>query len=123
MSATAAGVRHEAIDPGRLHRAIWLDTERMGPGRYKVEGGRDPHLVDLAAGGCDCADAAYREAVCKHELAAQLREGDPMVIRALRLIVPEPVGSSQRAVYPSNGRSGRDTLRASEATTVETGRR
>ena len=110
VNGTATDAGHEAVDPGRLHRAIWLDIERMGPGRYKVEGGRDPHSVDLAVGGCDCADAAYRKAVCKHELAARLREGDPMVIRALRLIVPEPVGSSRRAMCPSDGRSGRGTL-------------
>ncbi len=122
VNGTTANAGAQGIDPGRLHRAIWLATERMGPGRYEVTGDRDSHLVDLTAGGCDCRDAAYRLAICKHELAARLREGDEVVIRALRLIVPEPVGSSRRAVRPSNRRSGRGTLGVSEAITARTER-
>lgn len=57
------GARHEDIDRARLTRAIWLDTERLGPGRYRVDGGRDQHLADDTR--CDCVDALLHRGPCK----------------------------------------------------------
>ena len=81
----------EDIDRARLVRAVFLNAERLGPGRYSVTGGRELHLVDLTMSErqCDCPDHLWRGNQCKHILAARLREGDEAMIRALRLIVPE----------------------------------
>jgi uncharacterized Zn finger protein len=78
------------IDPCRLERSLQLRAERLGGRRYRVAGGRDAHWVDLADRAvplCDCGDHLWRDAVCKHILAALLREGDPRVLAALGLLV------------------------------------
>jgi uncharacterized Zn finger protein len=74
------------VDPSRLERAIVLRAEREGHGRYRVLGGDQEHWVDLYTAAhprCDCGDHLWREAVCKHILAALLREGNERVIRAI----------------------------------------
>ncbi len=81
------------IDPVRLARAVHLDAEAAGDGRYRVVGGAQMHHVDLrAADGheCDCADYRVRASLCKHVLRAHLAEGDPEVLTALRTLVPRP---------------------------------
>lgn len=77
----AGGVEH-----GRLERCLGLTAVRVGVGRYRVTGGDEPHWVDLRSllvPRCDCGDHLWRERVCKHILAALLREGDPRVIREI----------------------------------------
>lgn len=72
------------IEAGRLERCLGLAVEHVGPGRYVVTGGEEPHWVDLRSRfvpRCDCGDHLWRERVCKHILAALLREGDERVIR------------------------------------------
>jgi hypothetical protein len=72
------------VDTGRLERCLGLVVEPAGPGRYVVTGGDEPHWVDLYSRfvpRCDCGDHLWRERICKHILAAMLREGDERVIR------------------------------------------
>ena len=79
-----------AIELGRLERSLSLAGEPVGDGRYLVVGGSEPHWVDLRSPmypRCDCGDYLWRDAICKHILAARLREGDPGVISALGRLV------------------------------------
>ena len=89
------------VDLGRLERALELRAERVGLGRYAVRGGAQEHWVDLATAGhprCDCGDHLWREAVCKHILAALLREGDARVLAAVgRLMARLREGTAARA--------------------------
>ena len=77
----------EPVDLDRLERGVQLVCGRVGEGRYHVAGGASDHWVDLGATGagpkCDCADYLWRDHVCKHILAAQLREGHSDVIAAI----------------------------------------
>ena len=78
------------VDTRRLERSLGLAGERVAEGRYRVSGGREAHWVDLYTWyhpRCDCADHLWREAICKHILAALLREGNEEVIRALAGLV------------------------------------
>ncbi len=80
----------EAIDAGRLQRAIWLDAERCGDGQYRISGGAAVHLVELYGENgpiCDCRDFLWRGDVCKHLLLSRLLEGDVEVVWALRAII------------------------------------
>ncbi len=74
------------VDLSRLQRSLRLRGERVGRGRYRVTGGRHDHWVDLytmAHPRCDCGDYLWRERICKHILAALLREGDERVLSVL----------------------------------------
>jgi hypothetical protein len=74
------------VDFDRLRRSLALVGERVGEGQYRVTGGEHEHWVDLYTSGhprCDCGDHLWRERVCKHILAALLREGNERVVRAL----------------------------------------
>ena len=74
------------VDLDRLERSLGLTGERVGKGRYRVSGGSQDHWVDLYSAGhprCDCGDHLWRERVCKHILAALLREGHDRVIGRL----------------------------------------
>lgn len=78
------------IDLDRLERSLQLRATRSGPGRFRVHGGAHAHWVDLYTTDlprCDCADHLWREQVCKHILAALLREGDERVLAALHRLV------------------------------------
>ena len=78
------------VDLDRLERSLGLRGERVGHGRYRVTGGTQDHYVDLytmSIPRCDCGDHLWRERVCKHILAALLREGDEMVVGALGTLV------------------------------------
>jgi hypothetical protein len=78
------------VDPGRLERGLGLHLERVGDGQYRATGGMQDHWVDLynaAHPRCDCGDHLWREQVCKHILAAMLREGDERVIGAVAALV------------------------------------
>ena len=80
IDVAAAG----GIESGRLERCLGLEVETAGRGRYLVTGGTEPHWVDLHSRlvpRCDCGDHLWREQICKHILAAMLREGDERVIR------------------------------------------
>ena len=74
------------VDLDRLERSLQLTGERIGVGRYRVSGGSQTHWVDLystAHPRCDCGDHLWREQICKHILAALLREGNDRVVAAL----------------------------------------
>ncbi len=74
------------IDLERLERSLQLHGERVGFGRYRVVGGDADHWVDLYTTSlprCDCGDHLWRERICKHILAALLREGHERVVAAL----------------------------------------
>jgi hypothetical protein len=74
------------VDLDRLERSLELVGERIGNGRYRVTGGSQTHWVDLystAHPRCDCGDHLWRERICKHILAALLREGNDRVVAAL----------------------------------------
>ena len=78
------------VDLARLERSLGLRVEAAGRGRYRVSGGGEPHWVDLHTTHhprCDCGDHLWREEVCKHNLAAMLREGDERVLGALSELV------------------------------------
>lgn len=78
------------VDLSRLERSLGLRVQPAGRGRYRVTGGGEPHWVDLHTAHhprCDCGDHLWREAVCKHILAAMLREGDERVLHALSNLV------------------------------------
>jgi hypothetical protein len=74
------------VDYTRLERSLTLRGERVGIGRYRIEGGAHEHWVDLYTAGhpkCDCGDHLWRDKICKHILAALLREGNERVLRAV----------------------------------------
>ena len=78
------------VDLSRLERSLGLSVERVGNGRYLVAGGKDRHWVDLYTSyhpRCDCGDHLWRETICKHILAALLREGNERVIGALGVLI------------------------------------
>lgn len=80
------------IDLLRLERSLGLRVVPAGRGRYRVWGGREPHWVDLYSAQhprCDCGDHLWRDRICKHILAALLREGDERVVLALGSLVQE----------------------------------
>jgi hypothetical protein len=82
--------RAGGVDLGRLERSLTLRGERIGNGRYRVVGGAQDHWVDLYSMShprCDCGDHLWRERICKHILAALLREGNDRVIGALGTLV------------------------------------
>jgi hypothetical protein len=74
------------VDLDRLERSLQLDARRVGEGRYHVRGGSHDHWVDLYSTSvprCDCGDHLWRDQLCKHILAALLREGNDRVVSAL----------------------------------------
>ena len=80
------------VDGRRLERSLGLVGKWVAPGQYRVSGGHEPHWVDLYTAQfprCDCADHLWRDALCKHILAALLREGDERLIGELRDLVAE----------------------------------
>ena len=86
----AIDLQAAGIDLDRLERSLLLAGDRVGTGQYHVTGGAHDHWVDLYAAQhprCDCGDHLWRDQVCKHILAALLREGNPQVVSALRGVV------------------------------------
>jgi uncharacterized Zn finger protein len=74
------------VDVERLERSLGLRAEATGQGRYRIIGGENEHWVDLYTAShprCDCGDYLWRDRVCKHILAALMREGNERVIRAV----------------------------------------
>lgn len=64
----------------RLRRAL-LNLEAvhrpdLGPRVFEVDGGAEPHFVNLAPEGplCDCADHLNRDSYCSHAACARLDE-------------------------------------------------
>ena len=65
------------VDLDRLERSLGLEGVRVGKGRYRVSGGASEHWVDLRSPShprCDCGDHLWRDRICKHILAALLRD-------------------------------------------------
>ena len=90
MPLPAINIELLGIDSERLERSLGLRASRCGPGRFRIEGGAHTHWVDLYTTDlprCDCADHLWREQICKHILAALLREGDERVLGALRQLL------------------------------------
>jgi hypothetical protein len=84
----AINLERIGIDFDRLERSLGLRAERIGPGRFRIDGGEHSHWVDLYTTDlprCDCADHLWRD--CKHILAALLREGDERVLAAVHGLV------------------------------------
>lgn len=78
------------VEPARVERGVSLQAVRVAPGRYHVVGGAEEHWVDLLSPNqprCDCGDHTWRDAKCKHIVAALLREGDPDVLGAVGELV------------------------------------
>ena len=74
------------VDVARLERSLGLRAEHVGHGRYRIVGGEHEHWVDLYSAAhprCDCGDYLWRDRVCKHILAALMREGNERVIQAV----------------------------------------
>jgi hypothetical protein len=74
------------LDLARLERSLGLRAEPAGEGRYRIVGGEHDHWVDLYTAAyprCDCGDYLWRDLVCKHILAALMREGNEQVIQAV----------------------------------------
>jgi uncharacterized Zn finger protein len=94
------------VDLDRLERALELAADRVGQGRYRVRGGTQEHWVDLFSAAhprCDCGDHLWREAVCKHILAALLREGDGRVVAAVGQVMTrmrERLAAARAAAAP-----------------------
>jgi hypothetical protein len=88
------------VDLDRLERSLQLDARRVGDGRYHVKGGSHDHWVDLYSTSvprCDCGDHLWREQLCKHILAALLREGNDRVVSALGRLFARLKGLPQAA--------------------------
>ena len=88
------------IDLERLARSLQLQGERIGHGRYRVVGGAGDHWVDLyttSVPRCDCGDHLWRERICKHILAALLREGNDRVVGALGTLFVQLRGTARAA--------------------------
>jgi hypothetical protein len=88
------------VDVARLERSLALKGARVGSGRYHFTGGAQEHWVDLYTAGhprCDCGDHLWRERICKHILAALIREGNERVVRALGAVVERARGASKAA--------------------------
>ncbi|HJP57478.1 MAG TPA: SWIM zinc finger family protein [Gemmatimonadales bacterium] len=82
----AIDLARAGIDLDRLERSLFLSGHPVGTGQYRVTGGEHEHWVDLYTAAhprCDCGDHLWRDAVCKHILAALLREGNGDVVGAL----------------------------------------
>jgi hypothetical protein len=78
------------IEMGRVERGVQLECEPIGDGRYRVTGGNSVHWVDLISHDhprCDCGDYLWRETICKHIIAARLREGDEQVLTQVGALV------------------------------------
>lgn len=78
-----SGMNEDGMELGRVERGVQLECEPIGEGRYRVTGGNTVHWVDLVAHDhprCDCGDYLWRDAICKHIIAARLREGDEQVL-------------------------------------------
>ncbi len=92
--------RAGGVDLERLERSLGLRGERVGHGRYRVMGGAHDHWVDLYTTShprCDCGDHLWRERICKHILAALLREGNDRVVTALGGLIQRVRGSGTPA--------------------------
>ena len=90
MEAQIDFERAGGIDVNRLERSLVLKGSRVGEGIYHFTGGAQDHWVDLYNSQhprCDCGDHLWRERICKHILAALIREGNERVVRALGDIV------------------------------------
>ena len=88
------------VDVARLERSLALKGDRVGSGRYRFTGGAQEHWVDLYTAvhpRCDCGDHHWRERICKHILAALIREGNERVVRALGAVVERARGTQEAA--------------------------
>jgi len=71
------------MEMSRVERGVQLEAEPAGRGLYRVSGGDTEHWVDLISRDhprCDCGDYLWRDVICKHIIAARLREGDEEVL-------------------------------------------
>ena len=79
------------IDLFKLMRAVHLTAEPTGLGDcFWISGGHRRHFVDYRVESCDCEDHQLHGGLCKHLLAAGLYMGEPVIVRRLRFIVPNP---------------------------------
>lgn len=109
LSTRSVGRDLPMIDTVRLARAVHLEVQPVGPGRYLVRGGADDHVVEVDGGRvmCHCPDAERMGDGCKHSLALRLRAGDGEVVDALRELVGRPDGRQGRRTHGTEGRRSR----------------
>lgn len=78
----------DGIDPYRLKRSLELSAAEGRNEKYRVTGGRDPHIVSWKEGTyrCDCMDFLKNgESIpCKHILCVRHEQGDEDVIKMVR---------------------------------------
>lgn len=87
------------IEMGRLERGVQLECELRDDGQYIVTGGDTAHWVDLVSRDhprCDCGDYLWRDVICKHIIAARLREGDEEVLFRVGALVRSLKQKTQR---------------------------
>ena len=75
----------DGVDPYRLKRSLELSTAGGHDGKYRVTGGREPHIVSFRDGSyrCDCMDHMKNgnDIQCKHILRVRYERGDEEVIK------------------------------------------
>ena len=73
------------IDPYRLKRSLELSVAGGDGGRYRVTGGREPHIVSFRDGSyhCDCMDHQKNCGItpCKHILRVRYHRKDEDVVK------------------------------------------
>lgn len=75
-----------------VQRALHLQVTNLGAGRFMVQGGAQPHYLDLydpEHRRCDCEDHAWRERICKHLAAVLITLGDYRMWCRLRELLAE----------------------------------
>lgn len=112
MSGSSAVRRDEAIEPGRLARAIGRAWEQIGPRQYRIAGVHRPYYdVDLDSDlPCDCESARYSGLMCLHELKARIVERDPRVFAHVLALAERQVRREREAAArPTAPRRARRT--------------
>jgi hypothetical protein len=76
--------KRPTLDVTRATRAIYYTVKRLSDDLYEVENrAGSQYTVTLQPLNCDCGDAVYHNAVCKHLIAALWYTGDPEAVELL----------------------------------------
>lgn len=99
IRALLADEAYDTVVPEVVQRSLELSVEEHQRGVFYVTGGSEPHWVNLRdpqAPRCDCVDHEARQRICKHLVGVLIYLGDIRLWRRLRVMQPEPPGSSRR---------------------------
>ena len=90
LAAELGSERARAQEGGRMSD---IDSARL------ARGSAVDHVVDADGGYvlCDCTDFSIRGDGCKHCLCVRFHSGDPLLVKALRQLVPAPARSVRAA--------------------------